>query len=385
VGNGVKGQCPDGTDALSCSIDANDVYVSPVGQIFFMDRNRIRVVDSANKIQTLFGQSMSFGDGGKALSSRLSTIYWIDRVSDGRIIVNDYDEIKIREFTIGGNINLVAGNGVYGTPNTSTSAVTQSIKNNSGGSYPSFAFSTDPTNGDIYYTRSGADISKLNRGTGLWEDIAGNGATNYISADGILGSQISLTGYQAGNMGFNGTQVLRTVYDWNGTAAYNSAIKVYDKTNGTQSHLAGVAGVNLGNLVDCLDGTTMASCMVPGAWSYSKFQWDSGNSRWLFSQMSTNKIRTGTVGGNIGTLVTLPRVMQSFYYLVKATVPYVYYCGSGRVYKYNINTSTETALTWPNPTINCSGYSMVWDPTRTSIIFPVQQNGVGAIAEIIDP
>lgn len=384
LGTGTKGQCEDGTDALACNVDVSDMYVSPVGTIYFMDRNRIRVIDSSNKVQSLFGQSMAYGDGSKATSARLGRVLWMDRADDGRIIVVDNNEFRIREFTAGGNISLVAGNGSDGAPDTTNPAVSQPITVKYwGANYPMVV---DPPTGDIFFVRSGSLLARLTRSTGLWSDIAGGGGTDYTAADGLLGNQVSISGYPQGPMGYNGTQLMRSMHQWNGTTQVNSMIKLYSVSGGTQTHLAGQSGINVDSLNNCAAGTPIATCKAPTNFnSFTKAQWDSANSRWLINHIGSSLIRTAVEGGNIGDLVSLPRGAQSFYYIVRSGVPFVYYCSGGKVYKYNMNTSTETALFWPSNTISCDGYSMAWDPVQNSIIFPILQNGLGGIARILDP
>lgn len=384
LGTGTKGQCDDGTDALACSVDTSDMYVSPVGQIYFMDRNRIRVIDASNKVQTLFGQSMAYGDGSKATSARLGQVLWMDRADDGQIIIVDNNEYRIREFTAGGNISLVAGNGSDAWADTTNPAVSQPISVKYwGATYPMVI---DQPTGDIFYARGGDRLARLSRATGLWSDIAGGGGTDYTAADGLLGNQVSISGYPQGPMGYNGTQLMRTFHQWNGTTEVNSMIKLFSTTDGTQTHFAGQSGLNVDSLNNCAAGSLLANCRAPANFNpFTKAQWDSANGRWLINHIGSSLIRTAVTGGNIGDLVSLPRGAQSFYYIVRGAVPFVYYCSSGRIYKYNINTSTETQLFWPSNTISCDGFSMAWDPVQSAIVFPIRQNGLGGIARILDP
>ena len=384
LGAGPKGQCPDGTPALSCNVEVTDAYINTQNQIFFMDRNRIRTIDGSGNVLTLFGQSLAFGDGGFAASARVSDVYWMDRTDNGKIAFVDNKEFVMREFAPDGIINKIAGNGADQAANNVTPAATQGITPNYwGGMYPMVA---DPTNGTIYYTRDGGLISKLDRSTGVWVDVAGGGGTHYTAADGQPGNQIAMAGYPMGPFGFNGTQVLRHFHEWNGSTNVNAFIKSYNVSDGTQSALAGITGFVGGSIYDCADGTNLTTCAIQSNHSpLSKAHWDGANNRWLLHQIWSQRIRTATPGGNWGTLLDLPRGVSTFTHVMKAGVPYLYYCDGSRIYKYNLNTATETALFWPSSTINCYGYSMVWHPTRQSIIFSIKQNGLGAIAEIVDP
>ncbi len=384
LGTGVKGQCADGTAALSCAVDVTDGFVNSQNQIFFLDRGRIRTIDGSGNVLTLFGQSLAFGDGGLAASSRVNEVYWLDNSQSGKIAFVDNKEFVLREFNPGGTITKLAGNGADQNPDTTSPAANQPISANYwGGIYPMLA---DSTNGSIYYHRNGHQISKLDRSSGLWVDIAGNGGTSHVSADGLLGNQVSMGGYPMGPQGFNGTTFLRQFHEWNGTQSVNGLIKTYALLDGTQGAFAGVMGPVGGSIDSCADGTALTACAIPANHnSLSKANWDAANSRWLLHQIGSNIIRTASAGGNWGTLVTLPRGINAFTYVLKASVPHVYYCSGGRMYKYNISSATETTLFWPSSTISCYGHSLAWHAGRNSIVFSIKQNGLGAIAEISDP
>lgn len=386
IGNGSKGQCPDGTVVTACGTDITDAYVNSQNQIFIVDKGRIRTVDSDNKMVTIFGQALTYGDGGLAVSARLNDVLFIDLTNSGKIALADSAEHVLREFTPDGNMIRLAGNGNDATADTTNPANTQAISTGYwGGPYPMVA---DSSTGDVFFTRTGTTLSRLSRSTGRWVDIAGGGGTSYASADGLTGNNIALDGYNHGALGFNGSQVLYHTQKWDGTSHPDVMIKSYAVSDGTQSSLVGKPLVYYqDNLDACTDGTPLNDCaFVPNFHAnMTRAIWDGANARWLLLQKETSRIRTAAAGGNWGTLVTLPRGIQGFTYTIKATIPHVYYCASGRVYRYNLNTSTETILPWPSSSITCHGHSLVWHPTRQTIIFPIKQNGLGGVAEIYDP
>lgn len=384
LGTGIKGQCADGTPALSCNVEVTDAFVNSQNQVFFIDRGRVRIIDDSGNILTIFGQSLSFGDGGLAASARVNEVFYLDGTQGGKIAFVDNKEFVLREFTPGGMITKLAGNGADQNADTTNPAVNQGISANYwGGIYPMLANSTT---GDIYFTRGGSYISKLDRSSGLWVDIVGSGGTHYTTADGLPGNQVSLAGYPMGPIGFNGAAFLRQLYEWDGTQGINGFIKTYTLADGTQGSLAGQTGPLGGSIDSCADGVALTACALPSNHNnLTRAGWNPDTSEWLLHQNGSNKIRTASAGGNWGTLTTLPRGANAFTYVLKASVPYVYYCSGGRMYKYNLNSSTETALFWPSSTISCFGHSVLWDSGRQSIVFPIKQNGLGAIAEIKDP
>lgn len=384
IGNGQKGQCPDGTPALSCATDFTDAYITSLNQIFVVDHGLIRTLDSNGNLITIFGQSLIYGDGDLAVNARINETNFIDLSKDGKIVFVDSVEHVIREFTPDGTIERVAGNGIDAGADLVNPAKNQPLSAGYwGGVYNMVADSTD---GTIYFPRQGSYLSKIDRTTGLWVDIAGYGGTSYATADGLPGNQVFFDGYNQGPFGFNGSTLLRHTYRWNGVEGIDFFIKAYDKNTGTQSAFAGISGPQTHTSIDqCADGTDPTTCGVPANGNtMTNAQWDAANSRWLITQNGSNNIRTVTAG-LWGTLVSLPRGVNSFKYVVKPSGPHVYYCSWGRMFKYNISTSTETQLYWPSGTVGCYGLSLVWHPTRQSIIFPIKQNGLGAIAEILDP
>ncbi len=384
LGTGVKGQCPDGTPALSCSVEVTDAFINSQNQIFFLDRKRVRTIDASGNVLTLFGQSLAFGDGGFAASARVNEVIWLDQTAGGKIAFVDNKEFVLREFTPGGTINKLAGNGADQAANTVSPAVNQGITANYWGAI--YGMVADSVTGDIFFPRDGATLSKLNRSTGRWEDIAGGGGTSYTGADGLPGNQVSMDGYPHGPFGFNGTHLIRHFHQWNGSTNVHGMMKTYAIADGTQSPLAGVIGFTGGSIDSCPDGDSLATCAIPGNHTpHSRANWDAANNKWLLHQFGSNNIRTASSGGTWGTFAVLPRGINAFAYVMKASVPHVYYCSGGRMYKYNLNTSSETALFWPSSTIYCQGYSVIWHASRQSVVFAISQNGLGGIAEIYDP
>lgn len=384
LGTGAKGQCADGTPALSCSVQVTDIFINAQEQLFFIDRGRIRTIDNSGSVLTLFGQSLAYGDGGFAASARINNVQWLGRTDNGKIAFIDNNEFVLREFTPDGLIQKLAGNGTEGNPDQVNPAAAQSIVTYYWGGI--FAMVTNPTDGSIYYTRDSGVISKLNRSTGKWEDIVGGGGTNFKDADGLVGNQIGMSGYGQSPFAFNGSTLLRHFHEWDGSNTVNGILKQYEVADGLQSPLAGSVGPIIGGLDSCGPGTPLSSCGVStnSGPSFSRGNWDAATGRWMLHHVGSNNIHYVKYGTNIDR-ISLPRGFSAFEYVIKSSVPYLYYCSGGRMYKYNMNTSVETTLFWPSDTVSCQGYSIVWHPTRNSIIFSISQNGLGAIAEIYDP
>ncbi len=388
VGSGVKGSCPDGTVATSCNVDIYDAFISAQGLIYIVDRNLIRTIDSDGKMLTLFGQSLSFGDGGAGPSARISEIQWLDQTNDGKIVFADLNEYRIREFTPGGSITHLAGTGADAYPNTTDPAATQPVSVKYwGGTY---SLVVDQSDNGVIFMRAGARFTKLNRSTGRWVDIAGGGATDYASADGLQGPQIFLNGYPPSPFGYNGSHFISHLDKWDGTQHIDAMIKQYAISDGTQTPLIGKTGPSAGDfssLFGATPGTNASTISIsPNFSSLTRVEWDSSQTAWLIHQPGSASIKPVHPSGLVEATMNFPRGFSAYTRVVKGGDTLFYYCGNdAKIYRYNYTQAVETALAWPSPTIFCSGLSLVWNASRSSVIFPIQQNGLGGLGEIYDP
>lgn len=396
VGTGAPGVCADGTVATSCAADPYDVYVTAQGTVYFMDRGKIRVIDSAGKVQTLFGQGFAFGDGGSALSARFNNLQFVhmwNNAGSDTIVVSDRFEARLREFTRSGNIQTIAGNGTQGWPNTTTAANTQPIMTASSNNGAWDAFQLD-SSGNVYYARASTSLSKLNRATGNWENLVGGGGTSYTAANGLLGSAISLpTGFPLAPMGFDGTNLLAMLNGYVGGAFADVMWSLYSKTDGTQTDFIGAAGINASSSTTfAADGTNAIASTSPAGSGMINAAYDSFGSRWILGTRGYTRLVATNPGSTISTLVNLPRSIRAFAYRHDASHNIVYYCPyalPGKLYKYDIATSTETALAWPVGSMSCAGLTLEFNPNgdggNGSLVFIYTQNGMYGVAEYLNP
>lgn len=397
LGHGTQGECPDGTDALSCMVDVQNLHVSSTGKMYFTDRGMIRTIDSEGKVKTLFGQKLTYGDGVNALNARFSEIHRVLRRDSGQIIVNDIGGNYIKEFSIEGNINIIAGDGAYKTQDTVSNANAQSVDDSSW-------FSINKSNGDVYASYasgSRGNVAKLNRATGKWEHVVGlSTGTHYASADGMAGANVrSNNSYfdRALVVGFdNNNLVLTRMRHYTAINRYEDfMIKLYDATDVfRQSHLAGIVGYPTdGNIrrtcVEASTGTTAATCEMPYWDTFFQFQWDAVNARWITAivnggtQKDIYEFKAGQIK-KIGS--TSNNIDDSFTYANIDGTQYFFYCNSGRIRKYNLTTQTdEGQLAWSMSNLYCRGRSMDFNPTNRSIIFPFEQNGLYGVGEYFIP
>ena len=385
AGNNTRGACDDGTLATSCSMDPTDVFVNRQGTVYIVDRGRIRTIDDAGKVVTLLGQTLSSGDGGNPLAARFNSISSFDEWGTGKIVIADAGEAKVREFSIGGTIQTIAGNGTAAyTPDTTTLATAQ------GTNIYENLINVDPATGDVLTIQP--NFLKLKRSTGKWVVIAGGGGTWYSVADGLNGSSIRLGNYSS-ILGFDGSNILATGSVWVAPNVVDIFYKLYDLTTGKQSHLAGYAGVSSGFGADdtptSSSGALANSSATP---SIIPAHYDSTGGRWLMVKFGDKAIHALVPGGNITTLKTTAagtttEGVQAFAYQLKSGHDIIYYCSSSSrvLRKADVQAGTDVALTWPIASLRCSGYSMVYDSTRQSVIFSYTQNGLQGIAEYVNP
>jgi hypothetical protein len=386
-----NGSCVDGTVATACNADISDAYADANGQFYYVERGKIRTIDQSGNVQTLMGAGLNSGDGGLATMARMGSVNDVKLWNDGsndRVVIMDNTQFRIRDFPIGGNISLLAGNGSNGSPNTTGAAAGQPLIYSANGGVDNMYIQVHPTTGDVY---SGSAIqgyiTKLPRATGIWTKIVGNfSGTLYTLADGLTGLNINLFGsYSPKVIGFDGTSNLLVHKSrFSASNSRDAFLKVYDTATGTQSHVAGIVGV--GTYVYSADGTAGTSTNVSLA--ESSGAWDAFSSRWAFlnGNAERNLIRTQTVGGAIGTIATLSNQAVSFAYRHDASNNVIYYCDSNSfLRKYNVTTTTDTALTWPIAKMKCVGHGMVYSSSRNSLIFPFTQDGIGGVAEYFNP
>jgi hypothetical protein len=378
AGTGTVGACPDGTAALTCNMDPTDAFVNRQGTLYFVDRGQIRIVDGSGKIQTLMGQSLSSGDGGNALAARFGTIYSFDKWGD-KIVVSDVSEEKLREFGLGGDMQTIAGNGVIAQSNDTALAIAQGLNIYSG------FIRVDPTTGDVF-AEQGYNLLRLVRSSGKWSHLAGGGGTLYSAADGLPGSSISLGAY-SGVLGFDGTRILITETRY--SAGYlDGFFKLYDSSDGTQSSFSGYTGTpTVGYGADGTP-TSASGIYINGGItpSVGPFTFDAANNRWYGTAIGQKAVRIFNLGGNLGTLYTTTLPIQSFTYALLGGHDILFYCStSGQLRKVDVQAATDTALPMPISSLTCTGYSMVYDAVRGSLIFPYAQNGLEGIVEYLNP
>ncbi|MBW2733826.1 MAG: hypothetical protein JRH20_15670 [Deltaproteobacteria bacterium] len=388
LGTGVIGHCADGTLATACDTLAQDLFVDRQGRVYFVDHGQIRFIDAMGTVRTLLGLPQSTGNNGHPLRARFSGAVndvqiWKDGSVD-RIVILDRDGYRLREFTVDGSITTLAGNGRTTAPAAGSVATEEGMKLSSWTQW-SELFAVDPK-GDVYFSREGR-LSFRKRDSGSWVDLVGDGDTEYYdsAADGLEGGKISTTFYLPLVLGLGGGSVLAGRHHYS-SGIKDAMLKLYDVTDGTQSHLAGTLGAAPETI--CADGTSSDICPVPktNTKTFTHATYDALESRWLVAQVGTSTIHAIALKKTVSTLVDLGAGLISFAFRRDGSKRLVYFCGiDGRLYRRDLETGSQSAYPWPVPAMHCAGRSLVYSASRDSLIFPYRLDGLSGVAEYRSP
>lgn len=386
LGTGVtaeEGYCPDGTAATSCKIKASDFFVTSAGQIFMVDNGTIRVVDGAGNIQTLYGQTKVFGDGALAQDARFNSTPYIDHGVDDNVIIYDSEEKVIREIRPNqANSQMVnlAGNGETGTINFSAAASGQTLNGNSWDQPGSFV--TDPISGDVFFPCVNTYICRLNRSTGFWEQWAGGGATSWLTTGTLTGAAIQMGGYNKGILASYNDKFLTGHYSWSGSAPNNSVIREFDMLSGASTFIVGKPEED--GASGCPDGIGTGCNLNANRSAARAITFHTGVGKWLYEH-NDNILKFLNVSGTDGSITTFDTLSEPISSMVW-NLNTLYYCTEqGELKLRDYSTMTESTLPFPNSSIKCYGYDMLFKPASSTkpdrIIFPFKQNGLSGIAE----
>jgi len=179
AGNGTCGYLGDGGAATSAELNyPYDVAADTSSNVFIADSSdyRIReVTKSDGKINTIAGTGPAgfFGDGGKATSAEIYTVYGLAVDTTGKTVTfADYNNQRVRQFTVGGNINTIAGNGTAGFAGDGAAATSAELYYPQGvGVSGSNVYVADTSNYRIRLFPVGGSINT----------VAGNGSYNLPS------------------------------------------------------------------------------------------------------------------------------------------------------------------------------------------------------------
>lgn len=359
LGNGV---CPNQTLATECRIDIESLFVNKNGRIYFMDQGVLRTINDQNRVISLYGQYLGYGDGELASVARFGNItdikYWKDGLGKKRVVVLDAFSDKFREFEIDSKLEFL-----------STGAT--------GMSGP-WRFEIDKSNGDLLSPRHG-NLYRFYRSLNDWGMIVGGGGTHYTVGDGLPGNQISYNSYNDATVGFINNKLYFDAHYWTGSYYTGFYFKEYDANDSyRQKTFLGASG-NGAEIIQL--GTPTASNYFT-ILSMEEFQDPQDGQNKIFFNRPGNQIYKAGGDGLLQHFQDLPRGFDSFTHRFGANGLELFYCSGGRLYQFNYSTQTETHLSWPSPTLWCKGTrTIIYNEDNNSIIFPFSQNALDGVAE----
>jgi hypothetical protein len=390
LGLGYQSQCEDTVKAIDCGVDLQAAFVGLQGRVFVADRGRIRVLNQDTSLFTVAGQRFNYGDNSWAASARFGRIDYFDRDQNGKLIVLDSLESRIREFSRRQVIRSIAGDGSNRDQVAGSSALNQQMYVSYWGGETSM--SVDPATGDVYAGTS-SSIMQLNRASGTWKKIAGGGSTIYYQGQNKSGGDISFQ-YPPFILGYAHDRVVGSQQAWrhdNNGEYFGCYLDSFQTLNSNLHQLMA------GTIETCgggygSDGSKLMESFVYQ--NYSSQQWMASfipqSNVWLVGQTYSARIVEVSEDPTavLKTHVVLPIGAFSFDRRVNEQNQEIfYYCDTGaqRIYRYNVATKENKALFWPSDTIKCAGFRVRWDPLNKSVVFPYSQSGLNGLAEIQDP
>ncbi len=193
AGTGVRGLHGDGGPAVNAQIGLvyQGISVNPAGtSVLISDYTNYRVRQFAigGSISTVAGNgNPSYcGDGGAAASACLNHPQGIVVTGSGLILVADTDNYRIRQFTQGGSITTIAGNGSAALATPVNGVPANGVVLN----YP-YAAIEDPSGNIFVSDQNNSMIRELVQSTNLVDFFAGNGTASY-GGDGGPATQAQL-------------------------------------------------------------------------------------------------------------------------------------------------------------------------------------------------
>ena len=181
AGTGLPGFSGDGGPALSAKISGpQGVAVDAAGNVYIADtgNQRIRKIGAAGTITTVAGNGSccgDTGDGGPATSAQIGIPYGVAVDSSGNLYLSDTLNNVIRKATASGTITTVAGNGTYGYSGDGGAATSAQF-------WGPYAVAVDAS-GNLYIADRYNSRVRMVSASGIVTTVAGNGNCGF-SGDG---------------------------------------------------------------------------------------------------------------------------------------------------------------------------------------------------------
>jgi sugar lactone lactonase YvrE len=188
AGTGLSGGNGDGGPATSAELqNPNGCAIDASGRIYIADtfNQRIRMVAVDGTITTIAGDGTQAygGDGGPATSAQLSNPNDVKIDNQGRVVIADTYNHRIRRIELDGTINTIAGTGNFGYGGDGGPAINATL------TFP-YGVAIDGTGRVLFSDSSNARVRRIEL-DGTVVTIAGNGTTGF-NGDGLPATSAEL-------------------------------------------------------------------------------------------------------------------------------------------------------------------------------------------------
>ncbi len=408
------GSCADATSPTSCAVSVTSLFVDPVGNLFFIDGNRIRTVLN-NQVVTVAGQGVYFGDQGTPLNARISTVGHLETWNDGTkdfFVFSDYHNYRIREFTENGTIYTVTGTGTRGLLGLNTTYPGDASAPVPTSSIVNLQWHQDGSNSNFTIDGRGNIFTSLTTSLPVYQVVR-----NFQSWLPYGSALYPSSSYGPHVLGMNGTgKIAVGTRAYCGTSAATGGVcngKIYELDSaGNSTLIVGREGSVVPHLSNfCLLSNT-STCVAPptGSWGLASdysapntfdlhmphAQYDPVDGGWLFKPhyapaYGRGKNVTKVLNGKIQTFTTFDRDSYGFAYVANSagTKKMFYYCSAddGALYSRSLIDAIpkpDVKIPLNVPGMSCvsgSGGAVTYSPTRNSVVFSYSLNGLTGIAE----
>ncbi|MFK8002909.1 MAG: hypothetical protein AB8H86_25295 [Polyangiales bacterium] len=377
AGTGRLGECPDGTEALSCAMRLFDATIARDGSVYVLDNGQIRTFDEDGRVVTLYGRTFgNISDRADALDHRFFDIEHLQR--DGALTtLVDVGASYMLEFQDGQPVRRLAGTGISGEPDFSMDADAEPIWTVGSGQF----WGTFHRIGNDVYSSTRYNVVRLE--DNRWVNAVGGGSTPYYSLGaGVDGDDVlfpsSPSSYPQAVLADNGSALLISVYAYNSTAQRQEHARIiqYNTLTGLVTPLAGDSAVRNDF---CADDTPISTCTVPNSGRLKSGSWSPSRNAWLLHARGSERVVIMDGVTPITTLGVFPEPVTAVAHDGFTDATLVACTEAGELLGMDQTSGAITPIDLRSPTIRCAGPV---DINEGTLSFVFVQNGLQGIAEM---
>lgn len=377
AGTGRLGECPDGTEALSCAMRLFDATIARDGSVYVLDNGQIRTFDEDRRVVTLYGRTFgNLSESGDALDHRFFDIEHIQR-SGALTTLVDVGASYMLEFQEGQPVRRLAGTGISGEPDFLMDADAEPIWTVGSGQF----WGTFHRIGNDVYSSTRYNVVRLE--ANRWVNAVGGGATPYYSLGaGVAGGDVlfpsSPSTYPQAVLADNGVALLISVYAYNATAQRQEHARIieYNTLTGLVTPVAGDSAVRNDF---CADGTPISTCTVPNSGRLKSGSWSPSRNAWLLHASGSERVVIVDGSAPVSTLGVFPEPVSAVAHDGFTDETLVACTEEGELLRMNQNSGAIAPIDLRAPTIVCAGPV---DINEGMLSFVFVQNGLQGIAEM---